>query len=185
MGLFCFTLANSINMPGGNLLKEQAEIYTADAATEDNCRAAILKIARAELGVRELTGKNDGPRVEEYLAVAGLKKGQPWCAAFISWIFRQEGFHEPITGWSPSLFPASRLTSKLKAAQVFGIYIPQKKRIAHAGIIERIQGDWYLSIEGNTNLYGSIEGDGVYRRKRHTKTSYRTADWVKMVKTGW
>ncbi len=171
-------------MSGRNLLKEQTEICPVDAATEDNCRASLIRIARAELGVRELTGKNDGRRVEEYLAVAGLKKGQPWCAAFVSWIFRQEGFHQPITGWSPSLFPASRLTSKLKAAQVFGIYIPQKKRVAHAGVIERIQGDWYLSIEGNTNVYGSIEGDGVYRRKRHLKTSYRTADWVKIIKTG-
>ncbi|WP_316742744.1 peptidoglycan-binding protein [Pedobacter antarcticus] len=171
-------------MSGRNLLIESPAIYPADTAMENDCRAALIRIARAEIGVRELTGKNDGLRVEEYLAVAGLKKGQPWCAAFVSWVFRQEGFHQPITGWSPSLFPASRLTSQLKEAQVFGIYIPQKKRIAHAGIIEKIQGDWYLSIEGNTNVYGSIEGDGVYHRKRHLKTSYRTADWVKITKTG-
>lgn len=33
-----------------------------------------------------------------------LKKGQPWCAAFVSWVFAKAGYTAPRTGWSPALF---------------------------------------------------------------------------------
>lgn len=50
----------------------------------DDIRQEILEIARQEIGVRELTNRNDGPRIEEYLAYTGLDSGHEWCAAFIS-----------------------------------------------------------------------------------------------------
>jgi hypothetical protein len=67
----------------------------------------LIPIAMAELWVREKTGKNDGKRVEEYLASVKLKKGDPYCAAFVSWVFKEAGYDLPRTGWSPALFPAA------------------------------------------------------------------------------
>jgi hypothetical protein len=39
----------------------------------------LLKSSAARLGVREATGRNDGPQVEAAQRAAGAKKGDPWC----------------------------------------------------------------------------------------------------------
>lgn len=141
-------------------------------------REELVAIAKAEIGVKELSNKNDGKQVEAYLASAKLKKGQPWCAAFISWVFAKAGYVEPRTGWSPALFNNTVNTREILPGNVFGIWFPNLKRIAHVGMVEQQQGDWVLSIEGNTNIAGSREGDGVYRKRRHSKTIYAFADWL-------
>lgn len=138
----------------------------------------IMAIAKKELGVREATGRNDGKRVEAYLATVGLHKGDPYCAAFISWVFKQAGYTKPRTGWSPSLFPAKLLVKAAVPGNVFGIYFPELKRTAHCGFVEKTKDDWVFSIEGNTSIAGSREGDGVYRRMRHARTIHRIADWT-------
>lgn len=140
----------------------------------------LLHIARSQVGVREATGKNDGPAVEQYLAYTGNQKGEAWCASFVSWVFGQAGYASPRTAWSPSLFPKARLVALGKPAMVFGIYFPDKGRIAHAGIVEKVKDAWVTTIEGNTNMAGSRDGDGVYRKLRHTKTISCYADWINM-----
>lgn len=166
-------------MSDSGLLRQAPGAGPEKARAEIALRHRLVARARGELGVRELTGRNDGPRVESYLAYTNLPKGYAWCACFISWVFAQEGLKQPRTAWSPALFPAARLTRELKPAQLIGIYHPAKKRIAHVGMVEEIRGDWCLSIEGNTSPDGSFEGNGVYRRKRHVKTLKYVADWLK------
>jgi len=141
-------------------------------------RMEVVRTAVKELGVREQSGRNDGVQVEKFLKIVGLLKGEPWCAAFVSWVFHEVGFEKPRTGWSPALFPASRLARSALPGNVIGIYFPDKKRIAHVGLIEKENGDWLVSIEGNTNLEGSREGDGVYRKRRHKKSIYQISDWI-------
>lgn len=138
----------------------------------------ILSIAQNEIGIRESTGNNDGKRVEDYLRYAGGKKGDPWCAAFVSWVFGQAGYRQPITLWSPALFTTARLSKTARPAMVFGIYFPELKRIAHCGLIEQQNGPWLITIEGNTNIAGSREGDGVYRKRRLIKTIRYIANWT-------
>jgi hypothetical protein len=140
-------------------------------------RFTITEIANNELGIRELTGHNDGPRVEAYLSVVKLGKGQPWCAAFVSWVYQQAGFPKPRSGWSPDLFPKARLARSALPGDVIGIYFPALKRIAHVGIAVTQKGDYIYSTEGNTSLQGSRDGDGVYRKVRHVRTIHRIADW--------
>lgn len=139
----------------------------------------LLAIASAELGVREKTGKNDGHRVEEYLKTVGLRKGEPYCAAYISWVFKQAGYPAPRTGWSPSLFPKKLLVTGPSPAVVFGIYFPDLKRVGHCGFVKRVKGDWIISLEANTNIAGSREGEGVHSRLRHIKTIHSYANWLK------
>jgi len=146
---------------------------------ENKGRERLVNIARLEVGVRELTGNNDGKRVEEYLAGVKLKKGQPWCAAFLSWVFAKAGYSAPRTGWSPALFN-SRVNAKVICpGHIFGVWFPDLKRIAHVGMVQKREGDWIVSIEGNTNIAGSREGDGVYRKRRHLKAIHAYADWLK------
>lgn len=145
---------------------------------EITCRLKIVSLAECELGVRERSGKNDGKRVEAYLSLVNLHRGDPYCAAFVSFIFAEEGFAKPRSGWSPDLFPVSKVTKDALPGNVIGIYFPELKRIAHVGIVERLHHDWCLTIEANTNVSGSREGQGVYRRLRHMKTIYRISDWI-------
>ena len=167
LGIFCLAVTCSIGKFERNLLKP-ADLY----------RQQLISTAEKEIGIRELTGKNDGPRVESYLRITGLKKGQPWCAAFISWVFYQNGYSQPRSAWTPALFPAAKIVNQAEPGNLLGIYYPELKRIAHVGLIVRTQGDWIISIEGNTNIDGSRAGDGVYLKRRHQRTIYQIADWV-------
>lgn len=138
----------------------------------------IITIASQEVGVKELNGNNNGLRVEQYLAYTGNKKGDPWCASFVSWVFGQAGFSQPKTAWSPALFPNSRLTKNISPGNVFGLYFSNKGSIAHAGLVAHRQGNWLHTIEGNTNVIGARDGDGVYRKIRHTRSVRSYADWL-------
>jgi hypothetical protein len=158
---------------------EQFQDLTFGAGTAPLADAGtVIGIAEKELGVRELTGKNDGPRVEIYLRYVGLKKGHAWCAAFLSWVYGQAGYALPKSAWSPELFPARRLRKDPAPALVLGIYFPALKRIAHVGLVTELQHDWVHSIEGNTNPEGSREGEGVYRRLRHKRFIYTYANYL-------
>lgn len=55
-----------------------------------------LTIARAELGVREVPGSGDAPRVLEYLAATRLPPSMmedqtPWCSCFVCWVMERAG----------------------------------------------------------------------------------------------
>ena len=167
------------------------------AAQNDTLFGKIRSIYTAEIGIREKTGKNDGQRIEEYLSYVGLGKGNPWCAAFICWVYGKAGVVNPRSGWSPALFPEARIIWSRRRgyiknpllnikhsdaiprrADIFGIWFQDKKRIAHCGFIDDWQEKYVITVEGNTNESGSREGDGVYRKRRLISTVYKVARWV-------
>lgn len=149
-----------------------------DSFAGEKIRGSLLAIAEKEVGVRERSGNNDGERVEFYLKYIGLPKGHAWCAAYTSWVYGKAGLSRPRTGWTPALFPENRLVKKPKPADLFGIYFPSLKRIAHTGFVVSIKSDWVLTIEGNTNVEGGREGDGVYKKRRHLRTIAKFANWI-------
>lgn len=175
MGILCVIALCGSRLPDRNLLN----VEISKIKEESIVRKKIVAIAERELGVREQTGNNDGERVEEYLRSIQLGKGHAWCGAFVSWIYLKAGFSKPRIGWTPSLFPFRRLTKLPLPGDVFGIYFPTLKRIAHAGLVEKLSSDWVITLEGNTNLNGSREGDGVYRKRRHKRTIASFANWIK------
>lgn len=177
--LIWIAFVGSYWLPDRVVLKSNSRDLSKAGQVEDRkYRLLLVRIAQGELGLREKTGRNDGKRIAEFLVSVGLKRPEPWCAAYVSWVFAKAGFAKPRSGWSPDLFPASRLARSALPGNLIGIYFPEKKRIAHVGLIEKQDGDWLVSLEGNTNVTGSREGDGVYRKRRHRKTVYRIADWV-------
>lgn len=142
----------------------------------------LTETYRNEIGIRELTGSNDGARVEIYLASVGLGKGYAWCAAFVCWAHIQAGIVAPVSAWTPSLFTVKNTiyergknTYLYQEGDVFGLYFIEKKRIAHVGFIDGKDGNNFITVEGNTNEAGSREGDGVYRKRRNEKTIYKVA----------
>lgn len=78
-----------------------------DISREDRI-TRVKRIYDSQVGVRE-QGTNGGPQVEKYLRYVNLSKGDPWCAAFVCWVFGQAGVGNPKSGWSPDLFPASKI----------------------------------------------------------------------------
>jgi CHAP domain/Putative peptidoglycan binding domain len=50
-----------------------------------------LQIAKAEMaaGAKEIGGDDKGPYCKKYLAVTGLGEGYDWCAAFVSYCFKE------------------------------------------------------------------------------------------------
>lgn len=175
----------------------------------------VQKIYTSQIGIRE-KGSNSGPAVERYLLYVNLPKGNPWCAAFVCWVFGQAGIGNPRSGWSPDLFPVpkiiwskagilsdeprtrsqesrhSRITYIYPPSQktgnrqqvtpgtgdIFGIYFPDKNRIAHTGFIDQWDGTWLITVEGNTNVSGGREGDGVYRKRRPVNSIYQVARYI-------
>ncbi|WP_225874606.1 C40 family peptidase [Pedobacter hiemivivus] len=147
----------------------------------DGDARTIIETAKKEIGVREYM-ENGGPRVDQYNAYVGVKK-VAWCASFVSWCFGESGYAQPRTPWSPSIFPADRIAKNPMAGMVLGIYFEHLKRIGHCGIVLEVRNDWVFSVEGNTNLNGSREGDGVYRRTRHVRSIHRFANWITKTRT--
>lgn len=163
-------------------------VFTCSSFLRADIRQKVVGIYSAEIGVRERTGNNDGEKVEMYLKSCGLKKGQPWCAAFVTWTFQQAGVETVISAYSPSWFPAKKVIythgSKQNLipvqADVFGIYFSSKGRIAHVGFIDQWaeNSSFCITVEGNTNEAGSREGDGVYRKRRLKKQIYKVSRWI-------
>lgn len=53
-----------------------------------------LRVAKGEVGVRELPGAGDNPRVVEYHSITRAGEAPdsvPWCASFVGWCLEQVG----------------------------------------------------------------------------------------------
>jgi hypothetical protein len=144
----------------------------------ENFRERIVAIAAKEIGVREATDNNDGPRVEEYLAYTDLGKGYAWCAAFVSWCYGKAGRDAPRNAWSPALFPNVRCYTKeqiqreaVRPAELFGIYSQRLGRINHVGIVRKLEGRYILTVEGNV-------ANRVLSKRRALATVYAFSNWL-------
>lgn len=154
-------------------------------------RAKLVNTAYKYVGIREATGNNDGKDVEAILANVGLKKGQPWCAALQYTIHKDNGLKAPKSGYSPDWFKTNVVYDKKKMSvtkfkakngQVVGFYIASKGRIGHVGMIVGEMGNFYITIEGNTNDAGSDEGEGCYKKLRTKSSISKISDYCITIK---
>lgn len=151
-------------------------------------RERVKSIYDIQVGVRELSGKNDGAEVEKYLKYVGLGKGYAWCAAFTCWVYGQAEVINPKSAWSPAMFPVGNViyqhNLKLKqgvpqTGDTFGIWFNNLKRVAHVGFVDEwSSGSYLVTVEGNTNDVGSREGDGVYRKRRLKSQVYQVSSFI-------
>jgi hypothetical protein len=144
---------------------------TASPAGVPTLSQVALEIARSYLGVHEEGGNNRGPQVSLFLASVGLDPGNPWCAAFLHFCFRQAsgrlGLENPFpkTGSSLKVWVNADALCQDTNPQVGAVYVLRHTATTgHVGIVETLDdigcGD---EISGNTNATGSREGNCVYR----------------------
>lgn len=161
--IFCFFIAILILL-GSISVSNALEDYPNTHTNTGDYRRDIVEIAKTQLGYRE--GDNNDTK---YGTWYGLPN-QPWCAMFVSWCARQANI------------PTSILRNCAIAAPYggyFGIpyydgaeYTPQSgdlfftKTFSHVGLVYYIDGDYFYTLEGNTNDTGGPIGIGVFMNRR-------------------
>jgi cell wall-associated NlpC family hydrolase len=145
--------------------------------------AGAVSVACSQIGVLEQpAGSNRGREIEQYQATVGIDKGEPWCAAFVFWCFKQAAdlLRQPnpvvktgrvVEHWDLARKQGIRTITTQAARQNPELLKPGMLFImatgggtGHTGILEKIIGGRLVTIEGNTNDTGSREGIGVFRR---------------------
>lgn len=153
-------------------------------------REKFAAVYTHEIGVQEATGNNDGVRVEQYQAATGNRKGDFWCSSFVAWCLiktklpmRGNGmalsfFRNPYVVWKKE--NGSRTFNKLAAWRGnFGsIYYSKLKRIGHIFIIDDIEGDYVVTVEGNASNGLSRNGTGVFKLKRRIRNIYSVSNHI-------
>ena len=146
----------------------------------------IVRIAKAEVGVREIRDTNCGVRVDEYKAATWLnpKKGWAWCAAFVCWVVREamasagvkqtKTFKRPRTAgaWDFENWSLEQDSTTNTKKPHGGDILPGDIVVftfSHIGIaVSSPNGEGIVKVvEGNTDAAGSREGGGVYLKSRH------------------
>jgi surface antigen len=134
-----------------------------------------LQFAQGEIGKQEHPkGSNWGPDVQIYLASVGITSPASWCMAFVYYCFASAAkilsVINPLyrTGGVMNQWYNAHANNKIIGEPMPGdIFIMEFPHgMGHTGIVEKVEGDYIHSIEGNTNEDGSREGYEVARRKR-------------------
>lgn len=150
--------------------------------TSNQLLAEALKAAVSQLGVMEdPPGSNKGPKVNQYLASVGLEPGLYWCAAFVYWCFDTASAKlnraNPLVKTGHVMSHWNKTTGKrilaadaadnpslVKPGHIF--ILNTGGSAGHTGLVEKIEGGFIHSIEGNSNNSGSRNGIGVFQLQR-------------------
>lgn len=121
-----------------------------------------------------------------FAGMAAHQNGFAWCATFITAAMRQGGVQVP----APILVASSR--TMFAEAKKRGLDVPMTSIragdvvhmtrgslsawLGHVGIVESVEGDTVVTIEGNTNSKGSATGGSVLRHRR-SKSAWNLGGW--------
>ncbi len=147
-------------------------------------RPAHLDTALSYVGTREL-GTNRGPAVERFLRGVGLRPGNPYCAAFVSYCLEAAGAVEPVVRSGLAYRFISRQRSIEARLVVRGVVevVPGTVVVwrkgnttqGHTGFVVAWSGASGETVEANTGPgpYGNQrDGEGVWRRRMIQPGSY-------------
>lgn len=155
--------------------------------TKDTLFPSIQEAYNKYVGVREKSGKNDGPEVKYFLSTVGLPEGYAWCAAFVKACLLEAGVEtaKVINGMALScenkknmVYKGSKFIKDPQPEDVFTLWYEKLGRIGHTGFFDKeVNSSIYETVEGNTNEAGSREGDGVYKKRRSYKATHSISRW--------
>ena len=142
----------------------------------------LIQIANAEVGYLE---KSSNSQLDSKTANAGTAnytkywrdikpeyQGQPWCACFVTWCFvnafgknnaQKLLKHYPYV-YCPTMANLFTLNANPKVGDI--VIFKHNGTFTHTGIVTSVNGDYFTTIEGNTNGGSTIiaNGGGVCRK---------------------
>ncbi|WP_328546783.1 CHAP domain-containing protein [Streptomyces platensis] len=144
--------------------------------------AGVLSVARAEVGTHETRSGghwvNDSKYNKWYGSIPGYDRNgmdYPYCAVFVAWCADKAG----AAALYPKTAGCATAVAWYKKAGRFSEYPAVGAQVffgsgggSHTGLVYDYDADWIYTVEGNTNINGGAEGDGVYLKKRARRDSY-------------
>lgn len=147
-----------------------------------NAIKKVIEIAQNEIGYLE---KDTMSNLDDKTANAGYNnytkywrdvkpsyQGEPWCAAFVTWVFEKAFGKENATKllkhypyvYCPTMSGLFTLNANPKVGDI--VIFKYSGVFAHTGIVVKVNGDYFETIEGNTSSGSKIvpNGGGVYRK---------------------
>jgi len=165
-------------------------LFPSNILAQKEERIAHVDTALSYVGVHEKTGKNDGKEVEKFLKSVGLRKGNSWCAAFVSYCLSAAKVKSPKV--RSGLARSFKTKNIILASRVMkGLEIIPKGYLigwqrgntinGHIGIVTKLwKGPKGETVEGNTssNKGSQYDGDGVFQKTRTiSEGNYFSIKW--------
>lgn len=180
------------NSPSASIASSKKEPPATKEEVKTDPIEKLVEIALSQVGVKEVGGNNNGPKIREYQSATNLKPASwPWCAAFTGWVIREWLKDYEAIKWL-GLKTMTPEAWRPKTAAAFGYIAWSKDRPAttkvlsnrskpqvgdfavfdfsHIGVITKVLSNGsFQCVEGNTNGRGtrdSESGDGVWLKTR-------------------
>lgn len=161
---------------------EDEEVFSRDSVAH-----RLFRSAERWLEVRELTGTNDHQMITVSMNLCGLDgdMGYPWCASAQAEIHHVAEVEAPKSARVVDWFVRNVVWEKQfgeippfeKKGMVGGLYYRSLGRLGHIFLIVGEDKNNFYTMEGNTNLAGSREGDGFYKKVRSKESVAALADY--------
>lgn len=164
-----------------------------------NLREKTLQLASVYVGAAEV-GTNAGRLVERWQGDGKIRKGDPWCAAYVNGIAHDAADilgvvspleSVPLQGYVQSYFEHFQRLGYIVSPEaalpgdLFVLWYPHLRRYGHVGFVGPdgvdVRAKRYATVEGNTNRDGSREGDGVYAKRRILGRHVQFIRWTRYV----
>lgn len=106
-----------------------------------------LAIAQSQIGLGEMGGNNRGQYVQRYL---NGQSDLPWCAGFVSYCFKKSGHKLPYTLRARDFLKIGKRVSNPRPNDLM---VFSRKGGGHIGIIEKVNKETIVTIEGNVGKF--------------------------------
>lgn len=124
-----------------------------------------LKTALEEVGVAEVPGSGNNPRILEYHHQTRLNASQddvPWCSSFANWVMRQNGVKGSGEANARSWLDWG-VESKPRLGAVVVLSRSQNPALGHVGFMLAQRGGIVHLVSGNVNDQVTVDGFGTVR----------------------
>lgn len=133
-----------------------------------------VNIAMAEVGIKEYPPNSNSVKYNDwYYNQKGISgSAYPWCAVFISWLFKEDRDLCPRTASCAEMLKwfedRGQIVTKPQTGDiVFFKYNTNNRRTNHVGLVVGVQGTNISTVEGNTSITSDDNGGAVMKRMRN------------------
>lgn len=174
--------------------------------TVDQCIAKVIEIAKGEIGYLEkksnsnlydkTTNAGSNNWTKYWAEIKPSYQAQPWCACFVSWVFKQAFGQDVATKllkhwpfvYCPTLGSLLKNNANPKVGDIVLFKYSGASEFGHTGIVIAVNGDQFTTIEGNTSGGSTIiaNGGGVCKKTYYNSnlpgTKFVTPDYSLVTK---